>query len=81
MALAAATNINCSGEPNEKPAHWPTCKSSKVSTVTPADAIIEAQRREIKEMNWLINDIAENGKATTQAEAEARPVPASEATP
>jgi len=26
-------------------------------------------------MNWLIDDISENGKATTQAEAEARPVP------
>ncbi len=46
-----------------------------------ADAIIEAQRREIKEMDWLLQDIAENGKATTQAEAEARPVPEFEATP
>ncbi len=26
-----------------------------------ADEIIEAQRREIKEMEWLINDIRENG--------------------
>lgn len=40
-----------------------------------ADGIIRAQRREIKEMNWLIDDINENGKATTQAEASARPVP------
>ena len=40
-----------------------------------ADGIIEAQRREIKEMNWLIDDIQENGKATTQAEKDARPVP------
>jgi magnesium-transporting ATPase (P-type) len=46
-----------------------------------ADEIIEAQRREIKEMNWLLEDIAENGKATTQEEGEARPVPAFEATP
>lgn len=46
-----------------------------------ADGIIEAQRREIEEMNWLLQDIAENGKATTQSEAEARPVPAFEATP
>ena len=46
-----------------------------------AGGIIEAQRREIKEMSWLLNDIAENGKATIQTEAEARPVPEFEATP
>jgi uncharacterized protein (DUF305 family) len=40
-----------------------------------ADEIIEAQRREIEEMNWLLEDIAENGVAATDAEAEARPVP------
>ena len=40
-----------------------------------AEKIIEAQRREIEEMNWLIADIAENGIASTQAEAEARPIP------
>ena len=27
-------------------------------------------------MDWLIDDIAENGEATTAAEAEERPVPA-----
>lgn len=40
-----------------------------------ADSIIRAQRREIKEMKWLIKDIEKNGKATTEAEAAARPVP------
>lgn len=40
-----------------------------------ADGIIKAQRREIKEMEWLIKDIDQNGKATTDAEAAARPVP------
>lgn len=40
-----------------------------------ADGIIRAQRREIKEMEWLINDINQNGKATTDAEAVARAVP------
>jgi hypothetical protein len=40
-----------------------------------ADGIIAAQRREIEEMDWLIADIAENGVADTQAEADARPVP------
>lgn len=40
-----------------------------------ADSIIKAQRREIKEMKWLIEDIRKNGKATTAAEAQARPVP------
>lgn len=40
-----------------------------------ADEIIQAQRREIKEMEWLIEDIKMNGVATTQEEAEARPVP------
>lgn len=43
-----------------------------------ADDIIRAQRREIKEMEWLIKDIDANGKATTAAEAAARPVPAFE---
>ncbi len=40
--------------------------------------ISEAQRREIDEMDWLIEDIQENGAASTRAEAEARPVPAFE---
>nr|WP_197536894.1 DUF305 domain-containing protein [Ilumatobacter coccineus] len=40
-----------------------------------ATSIIEAQQREIDEMDWLIDDIAENGKATTAAEAAERPVP------
>ena len=43
-----------------------------------ANEIITAQRREIKEMEWLINDIAENGAAETENEAGARPVPAFE---
>lgn len=46
-----------------------------------ADEIIEAQRREIKEMNWLLEDIGENGVASTETEAEARPVPEFEASP
>lgn len=40
-----------------------------------ADAIILAQRREIKEMKWLIEDIDKNGKALTADAAAARPVP------
>jgi len=40
-----------------------------------ADEIIEAQRREINEMEWLIADIRESGTATTSEEAEARPMP------
>jgi reverse gyrase len=40
-----------------------------------ADKIIEAQRREIREMEWLIRDIRENGVARTEAEGAARPVP------
>ena len=40
-----------------------------------ADSIIEAQRREIREMEWLIRDIRENGVAATEAAATARPVP------
>ena len=40
-----------------------------------ADGITAAQRKEIKEMAWLIEDIAENGPATTEQEAAERPVP------
>ena len=37
--------------------------------------ISEAQRREILEMDWLIDDIAANGVAATREEAAARSVP------
>jgi hypothetical protein len=40
-----------------------------------ADGIIKAQRKEIKEMEWLIDDIAKNGIAQSQQEAMTRPVP------
>lgn len=40
-----------------------------------ANDIIKAQRKEIKEMEWLIGDIKANGKVTTEAEKQARPVP------
>ncbi|NHK27190.1 DUF305 domain-containing protein [Parvularcula flava] len=43
-----------------------------------ADKIIRAQRREIKEMEWLVSDISRNGIAATRDEADARPVPAFE---
>lgn len=37
--------------------------------------ISEAQRREILEMEWLIDDIRHNGVAATSEESESRPVP------
>lgn len=37
--------------------------------------IIEAQRREIAEMEWLIEDIERNGEVTTAEDAAERPVP------
>ena len=40
-----------------------------------ANEIIEAQRREIKEMQWLLKDIERNGEAVTESEADERPVP------
>jgi hypothetical protein len=40
-----------------------------------ADRIIEAQRKEIKEMEWLIRDIRANGAASSATEAGARPMP------
>ena len=46
-----------------------------------ADEIIEAQRREIAEMNWLIEDIEENGIVPTEEEADLRPVPEFEVSP
>ncbi len=46
-----------------------------------ADGIIEAQRREIAEMEWLLADIDANGAATTQSESAERPVPSFDANP
>jgi hypothetical protein len=43
-----------------------------------ADGIVKAQRKEIKEMEWLIRDIEQNGKATTPEQSQSRPVPAFE---
>jgi hypothetical protein len=40
-----------------------------------ADGIARTQRKEIKEMDWLIQDIDRNGPATTEDEARQRPVP------
>jgi uncharacterized protein (DUF305 family) len=40
-----------------------------------AREISEAQRREIAEMMWLIEDIERNGEARTAQEAQARAVP------
>lgn len=37
--------------------------------------IIKAQKREITEMQWLIQDIGENGPAATKEQAEQREVP------
>ena len=56
------------------------CGSRRVSLLLLADGalaveISEAQRREIDEMDWLIEDIQENGVASTVAEGGARPVP------
>jgi magnesium-transporting ATPase (P-type) len=46
-----------------------------------ADGITETQRREIKEMEWLLDDISRNGVAATQDQANARPVPEFTASP
>ncbi|MDB9527919.1 DUF305 domain-containing protein [Oscillatoria sp. CS-180] len=46
-----------------------------------ADEIIEAQRREIKEMEWLISDIRDNGLVTTQVELNGREMPEFAPTP
>ncbi len=40
-----------------------------------ADEIIKAQRREIMEMQWLINDIREKGEVETEEEKKNRPLP------
>ncbi|WP_434783434.1 DUF305 domain-containing protein [Haloferula sargassicola] len=40
-----------------------------------ADEIIAAQRREIKEMEWLIEDIRKNGVALSTEDVADRPVP------
>lgn len=42
---------------------------------TLANGIIKAQRKEIAEMKWLIDDINKNGIAKTESEALARPIP------
>ncbi len=40
-----------------------------------ADGIIKAQRREIKEMEWLLDDIAKNGEVKTIETLNQRPIP------
>ncbi len=45
-----------------------------------ANDIIRAQRREIDQMRWLLEDIDANDVAATQAEAETRPIPEFEGT-
>lgn len=40
-----------------------------------ADGIIRAQRKEIKEMEWLIEDIKANGKVTSESQLKGREVP------
>ncbi|HEY0645770.1 MAG TPA: DUF305 domain-containing protein, partial [Nocardioides sp.] len=40
-----------------------------------ADGIARTQRKEIKEMTWLVDDIERNGPATTEEDAAGRPVP------
>jgi cadmium resistance protein CadD (predicted permease) len=40
-----------------------------------ADTIIRSQKREIKEMSWLIGDIRANGLAQDQQQADSRRVP------
>lgn len=60
-----------------------TSERSEISDVRVCELaveIIEAQRREISEMAWLIDDINEHGAAATREEADARPVPAFEGT-
>ncbi len=55
-----------------------TSSKSKIEDVRVrelADKIIKAQRREIKEMEWLIKEIKENGLVKTPREAEMRSVP------
>lgn len=49
--------------------------SSDVRVCRLAAQISEAQRREIREMDWLIDDIEKNGAASTAVEADSRPVP------
>ena len=40
-----------------------------------ADGIIRSQRKEIKEMKWLLKDIDTNGIAASENQAQQRPVP------
>ena len=46
-----------------------------------ANEILEAQRREIKEMEWLIEDIRKNGLAKSKEESELRAMPKFSGTP
>ena len=58
-----------------------TSERSEISDVRVCELaveIIKAQRREISEMEWLIEDIGQNGPATTPGEAGERPVPSFE---
>ena len=47
----------------------------RVCALALANGIIRAQREEIAEMQWLIDDIAAHGEATSESAAEARKPP------
>ncbi len=55
--------------------------SERAGIQDPRDRKLAMRRKEIKEMEWLIEDIRENGIAKTQNEADARAVPKFTGTP
>jgi len=55
-----------------------TSENSEIKDVRVCElavGIIEAQRKEISEMQWLISDIEKNGLATTKSQAQQRELP------
>ena len=75
--LFAFANVSAQDSDAEKSKNVRTKKAQAVSKEV-YDDIIKAQRREIKEMKWLIDDITTNGLALSEEAAKARPVPAFE---
>jgi hypothetical protein len=67
--------MRCEARPRNEPVQWPVEERVGIEDVRVCELAVEiseAQRREILEMDWLIDDIERSGVAATAEEARNR---------